>query len=372
MRRSNSGVVALLIALACGFLVGLWKLYDLRFNAGDIYPAYSSLRSDPLGAKALYESLRGIPDFYVDRNYREIANLPKQKAVILFLGENPSAFASASADELKEYEALAAGGARVVIAMRPVRPPKEESRPPGVKQGSKKPAERSSVEERWGVQIAYTKATDKPAEEQAGENPKTTALNFEFQGQVLDRVERPFGSGSVVLLANSYPLSNEALAGERDARLIAWMIGTNNNVLFDEHHFGVTENGGVVTLARKFHLEGLAAVLLVLLALFIWKNSTSLLPPRAERSTADDDSVAAKDSSAGLANLLRRNIPGKVLLASCLNEWENSGHGGKFYSQDRFYSQDKIDRIRALVHRDGDAVETYRKVARILSERSNG
>lgn len=362
MRRSHSGVVALMIALACGLLVGLWKLYDLRFNAGDIYPPYSSLRSDPLGARALYESLRGIPGLSIDRNYREFASLPKQQAAILFLGENPSALAFASADELKEYEALAAGAARVVIAMRPVRAPKEDSSKPD----AKKPTERSSIEERWGVHFAYTKAPAKPDEEKAGANPKTTALYFEFQGKVLDRVERPFGSGSVVLLANSYPLSNEALAGERDARLIAWMIGSNHKVVFDEHQFGVTESSGVVTLAQKFHLEGLAAVLLVLLALFIWKNSTSLLPPRAERSADDDDSVAAKDSSSGLANLLRRNIPSKALMAACLNEWENSGHGGKFYSQN------KIDQIRALIRRDGDAVETYRKAARILSERSNG
>jgi hypothetical protein len=75
--------------------------------------------------------------------------------------------------------------------------------------------------------------------------------------------------------------------------------------------------------------------------------------------------VAAKDANSGLANLLRRNIPARALMRTCLEEWEGSRHGAKFYSQA------KIDRIRALARRESDAVETYRKISRILAERSD-
>ena len=168
----------------------------------------------------------------------------------------------------------------------------------------------------------------------------------------------------IVLLSNCYPLSNEALAGERDVDLLAWVLGPNRQVIFDEHHLGISESGGIVTLARKFHLEGAAAMLLVLLGLFIWKNSGSLLPPAPEQA-GPDESLVAKDARSGLANLLRRNIPVKQLMQTCLAEWENSRHGAKFYSQI------KIDRVRSLARRDADVVETYRNVSQILSDRSD-
>ena len=65
------------IIRACGLLVlilififGLFQLFVLVFKTGDIYPAYSSLRSDPLGTRALYESLKKFDHIAVQRNYR--------------------------------------------------------------------------------------------------------------------------------------------------------------------------------------------------------------------------------------------------------------------------------------------------------------
>ena len=357
MRPSNKGLTILIIVLAGGFLLGIWKLYELRFTAGDIYPQYSSLRADPLGTKALYESLRQIPDFSTARNYLALTSLRKGKATVLFLGENPFLFEAIPEDEIKEFEALAASGARVVIAMRPMNRVREE---PADK---KKPQETPAFEKRWGIHFDYITRPAGQAEEETGAIRKLTALYFRADGRVLHRVERTFGAGSIVLLASCYPLSNEALAGDRDTTLIAWALGSNRQVVFDEHHLGLTESGGIVTLARKYHLEGLAAMLLVLLGLFIWKNSTSFLPPRPE--STDEDSVAAKDASSGLANLLRRNIPAKALMKICLEEWEDSRHGAKFYSKE------KIERIRTLARKEGDAADTYRKVSRILAERSD-
>ena len=47
----------LALAVAALFVAGLIQLFLLRFKAGDVYPAYSSLRSDPLGTQVLFESL---------------------------------------------------------------------------------------------------------------------------------------------------------------------------------------------------------------------------------------------------------------------------------------------------------------------------
>ena len=43
----------LLLGCTAVFVFGLVRLFELRFEVGDVYPAYSSLRSDPLGAMAL-------------------------------------------------------------------------------------------------------------------------------------------------------------------------------------------------------------------------------------------------------------------------------------------------------------------------------
>ena len=361
MRPNNNGILVLIVALAGGLLFGLWKLYELRFASGDIYPQYSSLRSDALGTKALYESLGQIPDLAATRNYREFSSLPKGKDTVLVLGENPFAFEATPEDEVKEYEALAASGARIVIAMRPVNRQREK---PREEPTDKKTPVMPEIERRWGVQFGYVTLPSGQAEPETGDNPKLTALYFRYEGKVVHRVERRFGSGSIALVASCYPMSNEALAGERDTKTIAWALGENRKIIFDEHHLGLVEAGGVVTLARKYHLEGLGAVLLVLLVLFIWKNSASLLPAR-EETAGTEDSIAAMDASSGLANLLRRNIPAAALMKTCLEEWEGSRHGA------RFYSEAKVRQVRDLAHRDGDAAETYRKISRILAERSD-
>jgi hypothetical protein len=355
----NRSLTILAIALACGFSYGLWKLYELRFAAGDIYPPYSSLRADPMGTKALYESILQLPGAAAARNYLPIEKAPKGNVTLLFLGEEPYIFEALPEKRLKEFEAPALSGSRVVIAMRPLlRLPAPN--PAAAMESHETPA----ILKRWHVGFGYITQPENEDDEPVTGTPKQTALYFRYEGKTVTRLELPFGKGVIVLLANCYPLSNEALADDdRDVELLAWTIGGNRHVIFDEHHLGITESGGIVTLARKYRLEGMAAALLLLLALFIWKNSTSFLPPREQTQT--DDSVEAKDISAGLANLLRRNVPRKQLPQLCLKEWENSQHGG------RYYSPVKLERMRNLADQKGDAAETYRRMSKILTERSD-
>jgi hypothetical protein len=358
---SNRRFAIIVVLLAAGFFYGLWTLYQLRFAAGDIYPAYSSLRADPLGSKALYESISQLPGWSAARNYLPLENAPQGNATVLFLGEEPHIFEVSPAERLKAFEALARTGTRVVIAMRPLlRLPAESPSATTV------PKETPAILARWGVGFGYIIKT---RSEEPGTSgiPKQTALYFKYEGKTIDRVERKFGDGVVVLLANCYPMSNEALATDRDTPLLAAAIGDNRRVIFDEYHLGITESGGVVTLARKYHLEGMAAALLLLLILFIWKNSTSFLPARAldETEAGLNGGVEAKDISAGLANLLRRNVRKKQLMDICLKEWETSQHGG------RYFSPVKLERVRNLAQRGGDAAETYRALSKILTERSD-
>ncbi|HEX9880373.1 MAG TPA: hypothetical protein VGB25_09285, partial [Candidatus Binatia bacterium] len=65
--RALSIALLLVVVLFAG---GLARLFVQRFERGDVYPPYSSLRTDPLGTKVLYDSLYSLPQMEVRRNYR--------------------------------------------------------------------------------------------------------------------------------------------------------------------------------------------------------------------------------------------------------------------------------------------------------------
>src|SRR5437867_7642931 len=78
----KSGAILMLV-LAAAFVYGLTQLFKLRFEAGDIYPAYSSLRTDPLGAKALYDSFDRL--FHTERNFRPMPKLESGRDTAFFV-----------------------------------------------------------------------------------------------------------------------------------------------------------------------------------------------------------------------------------------------------------------------------------------------
>lgn len=339
------------------FLFGLWHLYELRFSAGDIFPAYSSLRADPLGSKALYEALAQLPGNSVARNFGDLSQIHGGDATILYLGQDPFIFEAQTEESLKRFEDLASTGARVVIAMQPVRRLPE---PP-----VKKPVEheKPAIEMKWGIRFGYLTRNVAADEEDSSSPPKLTVLFFQSEEKIAYRVERNFGKGTVVLMASCYPFSNEALRQERKPELLIWALAGRPRIVFDEHHLGLTESGSVAGLARKYHLEGFVAALLALAGLFLWKSSTSFLPRNSDDSEAPR-SVRAKDSRTALANLMRRNIPTHSLIGTCVAEWEKTQVGS------HRTPPEKVDQIRGLAARPGEPVALYRKASRILAERS--
>ena len=70
----------ILVLLGCtaAFAFGLVQLFQLRFEVGDVYPPYSSLRSDPLGAMAFYESLEKLPGVSVRRDFNANNRMPEE------------------------------------------------------------------------------------------------------------------------------------------------------------------------------------------------------------------------------------------------------------------------------------------------------
>ncbi len=439
MRKHNTiralGLGVLLITLVAGVL----HLFMLRFQTGDIYPAYSSLRSDPLGARALHDSLKEFEALAAGRNYHPPHALKFQaQSTFFYLGIPASETDEIPAELSDAFDRLLQSGGRLVLSFLPshdkplkkvhpdrskreVDPQKKAGRQtetethkpePTVenkrrtsekKESSSREAEASesrsgpeksafvSLKNHWGV--AFKLNTNLPIKDKKRLNlvatsnrstlPATISWHTNLYFDLLDKnwqslyacegqpviVERSFGPGTIVLAADSFFLSNEALWSERHPRLLAWLIGPNANIIFDENHFGITEQPSVAGLIRRYRFQWFIAALAALASLFIWKNASYFVPPRSDDLETGVDVVAAKDDTQGLTALLRRNISVRRILQVCGQEWE------KTFKKDKRIQPVTIEQVNRVVRSVSDSskrgtnpVEGYQRISRLLSE----
>ncbi len=396
--------IILIFAGAGAFVFGIVQLFKLRFEVGDVYPAYSSLRSDPLGAMAFYESLEKLPGISVRRDHSSANKLPEGKeATYLHLATRTLEWESLPEEVWEEVDAFLLKGGRLAVTFypetsRPFRPFASRTatgNPPTRKKGRNNkageddgPFALETLKERWGVEFGYQKLDvgDKDSYEPAEVENRSgqplpeflawhsatifTNLNNSWRtvyarGTNPVVIERRFGKGSVVMATDSYFLSNEAMLKDRHADFLAWFVGPSRHVIFDEAHHGIMDTSGVATLIRNYRLHGLAAGLLVLAALFIWKNSLSLLPPHADEKSGGY--VAGKDAAAGFVNLLRRNIPARDVLSVCFAEWTKSLYQGRYYTIWAVSeAQAVMEAELKLPPRERDPMKAYQKICGIL------
>src|SRR5262245_44370310 len=119
MRRTSVQASALALLLVV-LVFGVARLLGARSVRGDVYARYSTLRSDPLGARILMDALGRLDGVTVRRNTSPLRHLWDDPAVtVFFLGTAPSSPESEATDDDLEIEALARHGARVVIALSP-------------------------------------------------------------------------------------------------------------------------------------------------------------------------------------------------------------------------------------------------------------
>jgi hypothetical protein len=240
--------IILIFACACAFVFGIVQLFKLRFEVGDVYPPYSSLRSDPLGAMALYESLEKLPGISVRRDHSSANKLPEGRDTsYLHLAARTSDWDWLSEDLWKEIDAFLLNGGRLAITFyperaRPFRPFSRQTptgNPPQKKSGKKKaradegrPFEADTVKERWGVEFDYRRLdvgdansyepvevenrSGMPLPEFLAWHSATVFTNLDNSWRTVYArgpnpvvIERHFGRGTVVMATDSYFLSNE-------------------------------------------------------------------------------------------------------------------------------------------------------------------
>jgi hypothetical protein len=182
--------------------------------------------------------------------------------------------------------------------------------------------------------------------------------------------ERSIGKGSVVFATDSYFLSNEAMIAEPNPELLAWLIGGLRRVVFNETHLGLRESPGVASLARKYRLHGVLFSLIVLGALFVWKNSAPLVPAFPESASDAIQQTSGKDALAGYVQLLRRNIPRSDVFFVGYSEWKASMAGRMSAQNSRLKEAEPLVAVeQSKAPKERDPVGAYQRIAAIISPR---
>ncbi|WP_309385127.1 DUF4350 domain-containing protein [Cerasicoccus frondis] len=357
---------ALLLLAVCvgGLVFALVQLLHVRLERGDMFPPGSSLRVDPLGTKALAESLDALPGIKSERNYRHWRQIDlAENATLYVLNVYPERMFERDSGPNRLLDFVARGG-RVIVAHADNTPDfaewddddvdeaeeddqaeeNEKERTPAEEETDTEEPEASEDElmpSTWSLEITegeFDSPTAKQivsvdAPEKVFWRGQDYFSEFDEKWEVLYEtsngpvvLHQRYGKGEVIALADPYLLSNEALLLHRESAWLGWLHGDSEQAIFDEWHFGLQEPTGVVILMRRYRLGGLALGLALLTTLFVWRNLYSLTPVRDTATSMSGGVVRLTGSThTGLRNLLKRSIAPEDLLSVCVERLEKLG-----------------------------------------------
>jgi hypothetical protein len=335
------------------FMLGLGKLFLARFERGDVFAPYSSLRSDPLGTMILYESLESL-GFKVERNFRPYSELGKDpELTILFIGAK-TPLVDILSETNSEIINLVKQGGQVVISLFPgtsIEKIPEKEDPDSLSANDKL---------RQGLGIGYTDSINEEEKNQPGENivEKEDEKEKNVQGYLVDSPDKPiswnsraffvdfsndweaimmvnnnpvllkrnYGAGSIILSSDSYFFSNEAMWKCRQSELISKLIGSRKKIIIDERIHGISSQDTMLTLMKKYKLHGFLPGLVIIIILYIWNKQMPLLrsyPDTLQQNSCNRQAQKGYDNLTGLSSLLRKYSP-EELLEICIDEWKKS------------------------------------------------
>jgi hypothetical protein len=359
MKKSTITFISLILLFSLGLL---WILVE-RFQSGDVYPPYSSLRSDPQGTKAFYKSLSKLNQYKVDRNFKEIRKWQPESPFTLFMLNQvpekyfikPESGKSPIEEVLKKIEQ----GNRLILAynvtntrakIKETKDKKEEENSENKeKEVDQKNEDKEneefdyqSIEELIGIEVFHHdfnsdkhyylhKNTSLP-QQQMSSLPSTIpwmgnlffstthkdwhSLYFYQEEPVI--AYRKYGKGEIIALGSSYPLSNEALYIQRETHLLQYLAGNPIHIYFDEYHLGLGEQLGVMALIRSYRLHGLIIGLLLTLLLAIWRLQKPLILAK------ENNQANPTMTHLGNRSIYQKFLPSDELISSSLAEWRRT------------------------------------------------
>ncbi|MGE9294716.1 MAG: DUF4350 domain-containing protein [Puniceicoccales bacterium] len=413
MVKTRHLIVAAFVVLLVGVGLGLVRLMHLRLERGDVYPPGSSLRVDPLGGKAYAESLDAMPGVEVERNFRDWEQLELDRDATLYVVRVPGYAFFTSEDRSSRVLDFVASGGRLVFSQGHsydinwdqeyegdlAENEDEETERKGIFKREKEENVEAELPERdfdeitladtWELrtnrtQKDVTKAIRVAELAAAPERIQWTDQRFfddlppgwevvyetEF-GPVV--IRREYGRGTVIGMTDPYLFTNESLLRHREVEWLSWVHGSARSAVFDEWHFGVAEPRGIAILMRRYQLGGFALALAFATALFVWRNTYSLMPVREESDTSGAGIVRLSGSSqSGLRNLLKRAIIPADLLTVCaerfIEVYDKRLKGAARWQKARSEINEVVDAQRTVPPRKRTPVAAYREISRILTK----
>lgn len=383
------GPLLLLLATSAILGAGLWRLFNLRFATGDVYPPGSTLRADAAGTRALFEGLELVPRRTVSRALLPLSALRGGPATTLFLLAVDPADAWLRPRDQAALKDLLANGTRLIIAYKS----SETSA------GSRTNLPLVSKIQRSGLQTlasalelppwvpgSRTNLTLRaPAATRSAAAPLSlpsripwSAGGFETpaegwsalyaDGDIPVILEKKAGRGTVVLLADSDLFTNDALRHRRQSALLAWLAGSATHLIFDETHLGTRIDPGIMTLVRRYGLTGFLLAVLVVAGLALWRSACGLVPRLPETASDAREVVTGRDATAGFTQLLKRSVAPVELMPLCLAEWRRSlPRNRPDLLRKAAALQDAVNLEAARPPREQNPVRTYRQLFEILS-----
>jgi hypothetical protein len=374
-------VVAMILLMAFSGRILHW-----RMERGDAFPAGSSLRTDPLGASVLYESLDRIPGMDIERNtspYERLENNGPALMVANNVDENQIRYAHGP--WIRSLEQLMAGGWTLLLTLE-VNTSEEKEDEPEARNGEKKEApvektegsdqtvvgEKASPEKkspaqkkktgkeqghvsmeppvdlgrRWGFQFNQDGTSPTEKARDAGVFPWKSSNRFVEPSApwvVLHRVggqpvmiRKSFGRGSLIIASESYFLSNEAMRLDPAPAALSELIGSHVRVVFDEFHLGVRQEATVGSLLWRYRLHGFVGALIILAICSVWRMSFSFPPRRPEAVLEPAPTYTPVES---LAAVLKRNLSAGDLAVALAQSGGVAADAGRSIHPVQFYNQ---------------------------------
>jgi hypothetical protein len=359
-RIALAAVWAVAVLFAVAVIYSILRRTETTYN----YPHYSSLNNGEQGTKAYFDALARLGRA-PSRNFKLLHKLEGSRAGIFYAGVEMGAFRFSEEQELKQFEQLAGGGARMMIAFDPeaviaMHPEKEKK---------KEDAPEDRLKTRWGIQLAHVDRSVSDEDRAVLKGLHMVPVNWQFSswspawspshlrnGTPLF-LERTFGKGSIVLIGNSKLFTNRELLVQPDTDALTAAPGPYRDIVFDESHLGLEDTGTVLGLARAHGLQWMLLGFAGLAILYVWRSSFSFIP----RSPAPlETAVGGRDAHAALSNLLMQSVPAESVLRVAAEEWNRSA-GLLGRASARTLSADDLARLEPL--RAEAAAPAYRDLS---------
>lgn len=406
MRRRRGLLIVAMVAVLVVFAVGVVQLIVYRLQTGPSYPKFSSLRADPVGTRALAESLDRVGGLTVSRHYDPLPrDLPApQRTTLMYLGVDPTARSWEDPNHIRtRLQEFVEGGGRLVVALTWTREQlfatkdgvdavlvEEESDSNEVTLGGLLgflpwlPGDPPvftpyRTPYRMGAELTEVGQRRLSAAGPVRMFPGHSVVNEpqdEWEALALDDMSSPviirrrLGEGEIIITGGTWWLGNLSLSKHPPSAAIAALVAGRPRVVFDEAHLGIYETPGLARMTWKAGLLPAAGVLAVVALLFVWRNAARLAPARRMPRSLQGGRVLGKDTNEGLVNLLQRSVPKDRLLRTCLAEWEKTVPAGRGDLQAK---ADKLRTAAAPYLNDSTRrgiIEGYRTLRRIASERT--